>query len=296
MADNDCNFDDYDNAKYWLPPQFLDNDDDDDDESNTVLINKVERMRKEEEMLGFRYDNTNIFGPPIEQLASPISTTTTTTNGVCGFYPLVNQSLSNSKFKGIRYQQMKNQRRVFNQEIMLHGARVAHQMMNHSEDYYYQGENWLSPVTWPTLQQTQQMQQVNNRSSGMQEPVFMGNMAAMKGQCAGTGVFLPRNVSGSTTAGGSTTVSGSTTVEARKKPDIPVLVPAKVVHALNMNKVDQMEAQSKLRGSRMKVLYTPDNDARERSGNSNSVSQLNSKLPPKPGKKSEIELPSEWTY
>lgn len=52
----------------------------------------------------------------------------------------------------------------------------------------------LSPSAWPPLQQAQQQQQYQKNGSGMRA-VFLGTQnAGAKRECAGTGVFLPRQI------------------------------------------------------------------------------------------------------
>ncbi|XVE99680.1 hypothetical protein REPUB_Repub03eG0221100 [Reevesia pubescens] len=83
----------------------------------------------------------------------------------------------------------------------------------------------LPKSSWPPLQvQSQQQQQPQpvNSGSGMRA-VFLGGSGSVKRECAGTGVFLPRRY-------------GNNPSEPRKKSGCStVLLPAKVVQALNLN-------------------------------------------------------------
>lgn len=63
----------------------------------------------------------------------------------------------------------------------------------------------LSPSAWPPLQQAQNQQHPNNNNGSGMRAVFLGNPAA-KRECAGTGVFLPRQA--------------GTQPETRRKPGI----------------------------------------------------------------------------
>ncbi|KAL3639471.1 hypothetical protein CASFOL_017378 [Castilleja foliolosa] len=84
----------------------------------------------------------------------------------------------------------------------------------------------LSTAAWPTLQQSQQP------GSGMRA-VFLGETDGKK-ERTGTGVFLPRSY-------------GPNPTEARKKSGYStVLLPERVVHALNLN----VDAKSQLRGNK----------------------------------------------
>ncbi|KAE8684788.1 Adenine nucleotide alpha hydrolases-like superfamily protein isoform 1 [Hibiscus syriacus] len=124
----------------------------------------------------------------------------------------------------------------------------------------------LFPLAWPPLQQPRN------------GAVFLGNPTGQR-ECAGTGVFLPRRTA---TAG------------PRKKQVCPVLVPARVVQALNLN-VDKINAQPHL-VSRFKASVATDSGGglSLRSGG-NDFAEKN-KLRQKQGINYEIRLPQEWTY
>ncbi|XP_028052037.1 uncharacterized protein LOC114256580 [Camellia sinensis] len=79
---------------------------------------------------------------------------------------------------------------------------------------------------WPTLQQALQQQP----SSGMRA-VFLGNTGS-KRECARTGVFLPRPI-------------GSPTETRKKSGCSTVLLPDRVVQALNLN-LDAMDSSPQL--------------------------------------------------
>lgn len=129
----------------------------------------------------------------------------------------------------------------------------------------------LSPSAWPPLQQAHQQEQPQLQNGSGMRAVFLG---APKKECAGTGVFLPRRV--------------NTLPETRKKPACStVLLPAKVVQALNLNFHDM--------GSPLPPYYesyTPDADANLRYRNGYQKRNLG----PQQGMNHEIQLPQEWTF
>ncbi|GMI80801.1 hypothetical protein like AT2G39870 [Hibiscus trionum] len=82
----------------------------------------------------------------------------------------------------------------------------------------------LPQSSWPPLQvQSKPKQPQNHPGSGMRA-MFLGGSGGVKRECAGTGVFIPRRYDTTTT-----TTTGSS------KGCSTVLVPAKVVQALNLN-------------------------------------------------------------
>ncbi|KAK1298577.1 hypothetical protein QJS10_CPB14g00753 [Acorus calamus] len=108
--------------------------------------------------------------------------------------------------------------------------------------------------------------------SGMRA-VFLAGSGA-KRESPGTGVFLPRRA--------------GTPAESRKKPACStVLLPARVVQALNLN-LDDMVAQPRFHGGFGFVL---DHESRNQSLNKRSPS-----CPHPPPTNHEIRLPQEWTY
>ncbi|XP_039067454.1 uncharacterized protein LOC120213343 isoform X2 [Hibiscus syriacus] len=84
----------------------------------------------------------------------------------------------------------------------------------------------LPQSSWPPIQvQSQPKQPQNHPGSGMRH-MFIHGSGGVKRECAGTGVFIPRRHSSNTI----------TTTEPRMKSGCStVLLPAKVVHALNLN-------------------------------------------------------------
>lgn len=136
----------------------------------------------------------------------------------------------------------------------------------------------LSSSGWPTLQQSQQQP-----GSGMR-PVFLGNHGANK-ERTGTGVFLPRRI-------------GSTESRKNKSACSTVLLPNRVVQALNLNletldaknQVNQRNIVSSNNAYEAALKYGKRNEYngkqrqnRENSTRSQAVSD-------------EVRLPPEWIY
>ncbi|XP_030445756.1 uncharacterized protein LOC115668441 [Syzygium oleosum] len=150
---------------------------------------------------------------------------------------------------------------------------------------------FAAAAAWPTLQQAHR-QQSELRSHHLhgsgRRAVFLGS-AGLKRESAGTGVFLPRRA-----------VSEP---EHRKKTGSTVLIPAKVVQALNLN-LDDTGSQPQLQ-SRLNVCFAPESDGawRYRSNRPHHVQQRgnhhthhhhHNRRPP--AMSHEIRLPQEWTY
>lgn len=128
---------------------------------------------------------------------------------------------------------------------------------------------------WPPLQNPQQQPQPG---SGMRA-VFLTDAGARK-ESTGTGVFLPRRV--------------GTPTESRKKPACwTVLLPARVVQALNLN-LEEMEAQQRYPGG-----FVLDHDFLiGRAANTAFSPQKRNHFHPQPPAvgSHDARLPPEWTY
>lgn len=123
----------------------------------------------------------------------------------------------------------------------------------------------LPQSSWPALQAQSQLQQ--NSRSGMQA-VFLNGSGGAKRQCAGTGVFLPRRAGNPT--------------EYRKRPGCStVLVPAKVIQALEIN------AQSQPYFSHETIM------ARR---NAALMAQQRLLNRPEVMRSQDLGLPQDWTY
>ncbi|KAE8711035.1 Adenine nucleotide alpha hydrolases-like superfamily protein isoform 1 [Hibiscus syriacus] len=129
-----------------------------------------------------------------------------------------------------------------NQLMKQHNPRVwGGKKQHHQQHVVHQNSTNRPPGLFPSACPPLQPQPQNGSSM---RAVFLGS----KGECTGTGVFLPRRTS---------------TAEPRKKQACPAfLVPARVVQALNLN-LDEINAQPHLR-SRFKVSVTTDSGAGSR--------------------------------
>ncbi|KAL3753738.1 hypothetical protein ACJRO7_001039 [Eucalyptus globulus] len=144
---------------------------------------------------------------------------------------------------------------------------------------------------WPTLHQAHPQSELrshhHNRhlhGSGARA-VFLGS-AGIKRESAGTGVFLPRRA--------------GLEPEPRKKTGSTVLIPAKVVQALNLNlNLDDTGSQPQLQSS-PNVCFTAESDGawRFRSHRPHHVQQRGNHHHHRrlPATSQEIRLPQEWTY
>ncbi|KAL0867204.1 hypothetical protein Bca101_046322 [Brassica carinata] len=169
-------------------------------------------------------------------------------NDGSGFYS--RQSLQYQKLQAIQFHQLKQQ------ELMKHHRQLAQQRVNHHRIKSTARVD-LSPSAWPQRRD----------GSGMRA-VFLGDRTGKRGS-TGTGVFLPRSVD-----------------LTSPKPTLgTVLVPARVVHALNLN--EPVVHQTPIRSS------ASFNDAswRQRSNNGGFSSQMMIERAV-----NEPRLPSDWAY
>ncbi|KAI8556768.1 hypothetical protein RHMOL_Rhmol05G0281000 [Rhododendron molle] len=248
---------------------------------------EVARMRMSnpttnEGFVGGYYQKEGLFCPP--RIPSPVLKQTHQ-----GFQPSNKQSLSYQQLQVAQFQQLKQQQMMKQQQqgtTIWGQPDVAHQVVqNRGRTSAGAGRTLgLSPAAWPTLQQSQQQQP--QAGSGMRA-LFLGNGNGAKRECAGTGVFLPRRV-------------GSPT-ETRKKPACAtVLLPDRVVQALNLN-LEAMDAQSQphLHQAQFNRTSTADYDAaalkyrhnvllaQQRRGVRAQAAGMNHE---------QLRLPSEWSY
>ncbi|KAJ0984059.1 hypothetical protein J5N97_002415 [Dioscorea zingiberensis] len=134
----------------------------------------------------------------------------------------------------------------------------------------------LAPSAWPSLQQQHQQP---GAGSGMRA-IFL-NGSGSRRESAGTGVFLPRRA--------------GNTPETRRKPACStVLLPARVVQALNLN-LDELNANSRFPGG-----YVVDHDLALARGSDNGAqakrNQHHHRLQPATAATHDVRLPPEWTY
>ncbi|XP_030521378.1 uncharacterized protein LOC115734647 isoform X2 [Rhodamnia argentea] len=148
----------------------------------------------------------------------------------------------------------------------------------------------MSPSAWPSLQQSQRQPQQSGllqhhqlqNGTGMRAAFLGAPPAAAKRESAGTGVFLPRR-------------AGSQP-EPRKKHACPtVLVPAKVVQALNMN-LSSRHSQHSQPGLRTRRLAPEADDGVWKFPASGPCAQPRRNLRAQPAMGHEARLPQEWTY
>ncbi|ESW35485.1 hypothetical protein PHAVU_001G238700 [Phaseolus vulgaris] len=138
----------------------------------------------------------------------------------------------------------------------------------------------LPQSAWPPLQVQQQNNRVQYGGSGSRVAVpGTGGGSSVKRGCGGTGVFLPRHYE-------------TTPSESRKKTGCgPVLLPAKVAHALNM-KMDDLNGVNQQRFS---SAFASDYEAilaRRKA----VLMQQRLSVGREEAANCEIRLPQEWTY
>ncbi|KAF7844549.1 TIP41-like protein [Senna tora] len=236
---------------------------------------EMERMKIKED--GYGYFNNHrggLLGGPTRK-PSPVENTYPDV----GFY--AQQSLSHQQLRIAQFQMLKQQQMA----KAASGSGFYLQRQSKQQMVPNRGRNnarpaGLSSSAWPSLQQQQQQ-----FGSGMRA-VFLDNPSG-KRECAGTGVFLPRRV--------------DNPAESRRKPACStVLVPARVMQALNLKVEDMIGGQGQYQ-PRFNGSSTMENDShvnhRLRSGQNHSQQRrcyLRSQQ--HPPLNHEIRLPQEWTY
>lgn len=180
-------------------------------------------------------------------------------------YPETQAQLSYQKMQAI---ELKN-------EVCGHGQR-GNQFQNASRIGGVEETKGLSAAAWPTLLQSQRQSQ-QMPSSGMRA-VFLAENGAKK-ERTGTGVFLPRGY------------GNNSTETSRKAAGSTVLLPGRVVHALNLNigSIDA-SAQAKFRGVQFNA------DAGFKRKHNTKMAQQGRNLIPQPVVNEEFCLPQDWTY
>ncbi|KAL8261606.1 hypothetical protein R6Q59_025655 [Mikania micrantha] len=166
-------------------------------------------------------------------------------------------------------QQMMKQQMLKQQMLQHHHHHHHHQYQQFVHQKMVRNDGGkMKPVAppasiWPPLQQSQQ--QLLQSGSGMRA-VFFGNPNT-KRESTGTGVFLPRQI-------------GAPTETRKKRGCSTVLLPDRVMHALNLN----LEAQIRSNGG---LSY--DAQTRYRNG----VLTAETRRQPV---EMDLRLPQEWTY
>ncbi|MBA0842429.1 hypothetical protein Goarm_002253 [Gossypium armourianum] len=233
---------------------------------------EVARMRMSEESYG-GLNNRGLLGSSARKFSPNADVT--------GFY-LPTQSLAHQKLQTAQFQMLKQQQLMKQQNASVWAVQKQ-QLHSHHHNHVVQSRvrsnnssnrpMGLSQSAWPPLQQQTQ----TPNGSGMRA-VFLGNPTG-KRECAGTGVFLPRRIGAPS--------------EPRKKPACPtVLLPARVVQALNLN-LDELGAQPQL-NPRLNANFTAEIDAALKLGSGWNQKQGNFRQ--HQGINHEVALPQEWTY
>lgn len=137
------------------------------------------------------------------------------------------------------------------------------------------GDFLMSSSAWPPLQHNQTQRLKQTSGSGMRA-VFLGNPNSRR-ESTGTGVFLPRRV-------------GTTTEPPKKSACSTVLVPARVVQALNLN-LEGFAPQP-----RFNTSFAAEYDTFRNRRSDVFAQQQKRNYRTQQVVSPEISLPQEWTY
>ncbi|KAL5709368.1 hypothetical protein ACHQM5_020067 [Ranunculus cassubicifolius] len=223
-----------------------------------------------------KYSNIALLSVPLQK-HTPVSN-----GGGGGCYSsesLTQQQLQANHFYQLKQQQLQQQQQQLQQTVwgrQLKAATAQHQQVVPNNGGRSAGlvngrstrPLGLPPSAWPPLQQQQQQQQNGMRA------VFLGGHATRR-ESTGTGVFLPRR-------------NGNPSESRRKTTCSTVLLPARVVQALNLNFEDMAvnggahHHQSRYYGA----VH----------GNALLSQHQKRSFRPQPIINSEAQLPQEWTY
>ncbi|XP_049407150.1 uncharacterized protein LOC125870697 [Solanum stenotomum] len=255
---------------------------------------EVARIRMMEESAGLYHNKGGIWSAPPRK-TSPVPVGPKNPKQSLGPFNTNQPQLSYQQLQVAQFQRLKQQqmiKQVQGQGVLGNGKggfrqiplNQSHQQMTENRARNgVQGTLNLPNSAWPTLQQSQQQQP--NSGSGMRA-VFLGNPGP-KRECAGTGVFLPRRV--------------GTQTETRKKPGCPVILPDRVVQALNLN-LEAMDAaasrpqpQVQTRSHNENIGFTPAPEYRNYMSAA-AQQRKNQRPQPSPAMPQEFQLPQEWTY
>ncbi|KAK4270408.1 hypothetical protein QN277_023446 [Acacia crassicarpa] len=247
-----------------------------------AAVGEVERMKMNED--GYDFNRQRGMAP--SRKPSPVTLPVKNLNPDVGFYSqpsLSHHQLQIAQFQMLRQQQLSkvasgsgfNQQRQIKQTFSNRGVRSGEAIGGCRNTGRPVG---LSSSVWSPLLPAKQ-QQVG---SGMRA-VFLENPTG-KRECAGTGVFLPRRV--------------DNPAESRRKPACStVLVPARVMQALNLKFEDSIGGQPQHQG-RFNDYSPMDSDAHvPKVRNNHNISQQGRYLRPQQRPASnEIRLPPDWSY
>ncbi|XP_058109382.1 uncharacterized protein LOC131252727 [Magnolia sinica] len=257
---------------------------------------QVVRMKMNDEVPKFQ--GRGLLGPP--RKPAPPATSGPLKTPCAGYYS--NQVLAHQQMQSSQFQQLKQQQQLMKQQQQQQQqcsvwgrqekvVQPQQQLQSRaSVGGFGNGRSGrplgLSSSAWPPLQQQQQQPQAG---SGMRA-VFLGGTGSRRESC-GTGVFLPRRAGNPT--------------DTRKKPACStVLLPARVVQALNLNLDEMGTAQPRFQGGAF--LHHLDHEAMVAARSNPTLltqqqKRNNSNIRPTPiintnTSHHEIRLPQEWTY
>ncbi|RYR71877.1 hypothetical protein Ahy_A02g006084 isoform B [Arachis hypogaea] len=171
----------------------------------------------------------------------------------------------------------------------IHKVQIQHQLHHHQQHNNKSCEKqsqYSKSSTRSSLHQWPNSKVIANGGPGMQA-IFLGSSQ----RSCGTGVFLPHR-------------AGTNNFQPTKKPACsPVLLPARVVHALNLN-VQALGVhisppqvhKSNTRCEGMDNNYSNNNSSTKKKSDQKEVSKQCSVISQNQSSSAEIFLPKEWTY
>lgn len=242
------------------------------------------------QVMRLRINEQSVYGPgllgPPRMPSPPISVPSKNTNPGASANPLYHRTpvltprqLQEVQFYHLQKQQLMKQHHSSDRWVWQNRAKVG---VGGGGVYGGDGRSGGRPLglpssAWPPLQKQQQQQQQPLPGSGMRA-VFLTGSGARR-ESAGTGVFLPRRV-------------GTPTVSRKKPACSTVLLPDRVVQALNLN-LEELGTQQRYAGG-----FVLDHDALVSRNNSALSHQKRNHLHPPSAAVTgqDIRLPPEWTY
>ncbi|KAI4299472.1 hypothetical protein L6164_032932 [Bauhinia variegata] len=244
---------------------------------------EVARLKVNGEVSRYDFQNRELLGPP--RAATPFTASKAQSPAL---YP--NQSLTQTLYQTskIQHQQLRPEQ-VQKQQCASDWGRQAktawlaqqqQQIQTRGRSLGHESVKCVRPLSmpqsaWTPLQsqpQNHQAPHIRSASRG----VLHGGSTVKRG-CAGTGVFLPRQY-------------GNPPEPCKKTSCPPVLLPAKVIHALNLNIEDLNAAHSRFSGG-----FVTDYDALLARRNALLMQQRLSARQEE-AVNHELRLPQEWTY
>lgn len=253
---------------------------------------EVARIRMMEESAGLYHNKGGIWSAPPRK-TSPVPVGPKNPKHNLGLFSTNQSQLNYQQLQVAQFQRLKQQQMIkqVQEQAVLGNVKGGFRQFPLNQSNQQMAENRVRngvkgtlnlPISaWPTLQQSQkQQQQQPNSGSGMRA-VFLGNPVPKRDR-AGTGVFLPRRV--------------GTQTETRKKPGCPVILPERVVQALNLN-LEAMDVANRPQ-SQVLTSLTPAPDYRHMAAAAATAQQRrNQRTPPAAAMlPQELQLPKEWTY